>query len=260
MSREDLYAKNMNFGIPHPVEVAQFKRILQQSVKKDDHVLVLGPTPELRNIALDLGCKVLSMDINLDMIQKREQYVTVKDHARDVVARSNWLNPWFLNEGSFSAILADASFNNLPFKQMLQLFSICKKLLKKEGVLAFRHSNLKNTIPINEIVALYQNKKISAKEMVISLHSSESLPRTFTDKQVSIVETYNAMAKLLRRHKVDKKTISLVEQHRNQFNHTLVPEQEFEQCLQEQFGQFRKYTTKRLLSSSFMPIYAVTNR
>ncbi|MBI2147635.1 class I SAM-dependent methyltransferase [Candidatus Woesearchaeota archaeon] len=261
MSREDLYGNNASFGIPHPVEVAQFKQLLQQSVRKEEpaqaSVLVLGPTPELRNIALELGCNVLSLDINLDMIQKREKYVTTKDPARDVAARGNWLNPWFLKEGFFSAILADTSFNNLPFENILSLFSICKKLLKNNGVLIFRHSNLKEAMPVDEIIRLYKDKKITAKEMVIALHSSPSLPRTFKNKQVSMVETYAAMASALRRNRADKGVITLVEQHQNKFNHSMVPEQEFEQRLREHFGPFQKYATTKLFSSTFAPIYAV---
>jgi len=260
MSRAELYAKKVHFGIPEQVELNQIRRVLGQHIKKDDRVLVLGATPELRSIALELGCKVVSVDISLDMIQKREGNVTVKDHTKDVVARGNWLDMWFLDEHQFSAVLADTSFNNVSFDDMVLLMKKLPQLLRPDGIILFRHLNLHNTISINKLVELYKTKKITAKELVISLHLHKDLPRLYSNKRVHMIESFDAMISVLKKRHITGWLPKLLEAHKWDGYHMMVEEKEFHDVLNRLFGTFKKLVCKSVYYSSFHPLYLVIVR
>ncbi|MBI1970143.1 class I SAM-dependent methyltransferase [Candidatus Woesearchaeota archaeon] len=260
MSRSDLYAKKVHFGLPEQGELDQIRRVLERNVKKGDHVLVLGATAELRSIALELGCNVVSVDISLDMIQKREGNVTVKDHTKDVVARGNWLDMWFLGKHQFSAVLADASFNNVSFDHMILLMKKLPQLLRPEGIILFRHLNLHNSISINELVELYQKKNITAKELVISLHLHKGLPRQYSNKRVHMIESFDAIISVLKKHHITGWLPKLLEAHKWDGYHMMVEEKEFHDVLNSLFGTFQKLVCKSVYYSSFNPLYLVIVR
>jgi formiminotetrahydrofolate cyclodeaminase len=98
MTRIEMYEKRKSLGIPEPKELSQYRKLLSEHVKPNDKVLILGATTELREIALELGCKVLAIDINIEMIYNRDKIMKIKNNVNDVIARGDWLYPWFLKK------------------------------------------------------------------------------------------------------------------------------------------------------------------
>lgn len=254
-TRASFFANKNHFGVPDPIEIAKIKSLLQESVKPGDHVLVLGATAELRSIALELGCKVASVDISLDMINAREQNVTIKDAARDVVIRGNWFDMWFLKENSFKAILADASFGNVLPEKHEQLMDVCKTFLQDGGVLIFRHFSEYTGFSLSELVQQYKDKEITQREMILCLFFHRGLPRAWNKKVVSVRESFRSILTILKKEKVDKSLIKYVEGYDWDAPYTITKQEEFDQLLAANFSKVEKLSTKKLLHSMAGPIY-----
>lgn len=260
MVREDLYAKKLSVGIPSDIELDQFKKLLSTHVKPNDKVLVLGATAELRDIALSLGCKVFALDISLDMIYKREKVMTIRDPNNDVVARGNWLKPWFLQDHLFKAILGDAQFNNLLYDEMIKLFGVVRRLAAKNGVLIFRHANFYNAMPIAQIIELYKSNKISLRELGVTLYFHRMLKREYRDRKVDTCETFQTIIDELKKAGVSKDIQVLFEQHKFPGHHSVIEEQEFYRLLIKHFGNYRAFSASKLIYGRSMPLYLVKLR
>ncbi|MFA5050817.1 MAG: class I SAM-dependent methyltransferase [Patescibacteria group bacterium] len=104
---------------------------------KNPKALILGVTPELRDLALKEGFEVIACDMNLEMIKKTQQLVKVKDRAKETIIKSNWLSVPLKNN-SFHIILSDIAINNLSFKDFPKIFSLMAKWLVPGGYLSLK--------------------------------------------------------------------------------------------------------------------------
>jgi len=93
-------------------------------------VLILGSTPEYRNICVKLGIKVTLLDFSKD----NYEYLSdeVKDTSNETFVEGNWLKTKL--GGEFDIILGDHAPNMLNFKkEYALLFENVSKMLKKDG-------------------------------------------------------------------------------------------------------------------------------
>ena len=264
MAREELYRKGTSMGIPSDVELLQVKRLLREHVKKGDHVLVLGATAELRNIALGLGCKVIAVDISIDMINKRDGLVKAERLGGDinidnnVVAKGNWLSPWFLRENSFKAVIGDASFNNLLYDDMISLFGVLKTLVRKDGVLIFRHANFYDDLLPIEVAELYKKNVIDKKQLGMSLYFNKRLKhRKYVGKKVMMCESIDALIALSKKAGIKKEIQKFFENHKFPGHHTILDEKDFNALLMKHFGNYKAHVTDKVLYGKAVPIYLI---
>ncbi|MBI2147634.1 class I SAM-dependent methyltransferase [Candidatus Woesearchaeota archaeon] len=251
--RAELYKKDKALGKLSNEELMKMKEELQRFVKKGDPVLVLGATPGLRNIALDIGCKVLAIDFNLDMITKQEGRISQRTDD-DVVVRGNWLFPWYLKNNFFKAILADASFNNVPSDKILQLLDISRRLLAHDGCLLFRHCHFYKEKPIEELVQLYKKRKLSDRDIFLLLYFHKDLPRSYSKGMVYVPENFDAIIAVLQKHKIRGEIISIMKMYRWDGNYSILEEKDFKALLKKHF-HFKTLKSKKLPYSSHMPLY-----
>lgn len=258
MVREELYRKGTSMGIPSEVELLQVEELLKKHVKKDDYVLVLGATAELRNIALGLGCKVIAVDISIDMINKREKLVKFEGGDNNVVAKGNWLSPWFLRENSFKAVLGDASFNNLLYDEMISLFEILKTFVRKDGVLIFRHANFYDDLSPMEVAELYKKGVIDKKQLGMTLYFSKKLKnRKYEGKKVMMCESIDALIALSKKAGIKKEIQRFFEKHKFPGYHTILDEKDFNALLKKHFGNYKAHVTDKILYGRAVPLYLV---
>src|SRR5690349_13869034 len=102
-------------------EIKKYKEWLQQiSSKKDNKdvkALVLGATPELRDLLTELQFRSYFIDINSDMISSMTQLITRKN-PNEVAVQANWLdNP--LADQYFDVILGDCVISNVTWDQRM---------------------------------------------------------------------------------------------------------------------------------------------
>lgn len=106
------------------------------------HVLVLGATPELADLALEQGCRVTRMDCNPAMFEaaaKRQQRL---DRRGETLVVGDWLDMPGIAAGSVDMVLGDASLNNITHAQMPRLWAQFKAVTHPGSVLSLRQMTL----------------------------------------------------------------------------------------------------------------------
>ena len=107
------------------------------SKKRKPFALVLGATPELRDLLFKLKIKRAMIDLSLEMILAMTNLRRYKDQ-KEIILKANWLeNP--LSSNLFDLILGDIVLPNIPFSKQKNLLKEIKRLLKPKGCLIIRH-------------------------------------------------------------------------------------------------------------------------
>lgn len=107
-------------------------------------VLILGVTPEFRDLCAIYNLSVVTVDINLDM-KKSMDYLVKRKNKKEKFLLSDWLtvNKKLL-KNSFDFILSDFSVNNIPQIDRHKFFLGINNILKKEGYFITRDFVAKN--------------------------------------------------------------------------------------------------------------------
>jgi ubiquinone/menaquinone biosynthesis C-methylase UbiE len=140
---------------PSRYEVEIYEDYIQKIAKKSKKrikALILGATPELRDMLAKYNADVTLADINLDMVKAMEPLLEYSDGKEKVVI-SNWLDiP--LKSNYFDVVLCDHGVCHIPFEKWDAFFAEQARLLKKGGHL------------IKNIVTLEQSEMRDVEEMV----------------------------------------------------------------------------------------------
>ncbi|MDD2647003.1 MAG: class I SAM-dependent methyltransferase [Patescibacteria group bacterium] len=100
--------------------------------------LILGATPELRNLVLKHGFQVTVCDISIDMIKAMTQSVIKNLRYKEKTIVGDWLSI-NLPSHSFDLIMGDGSLNQLlESTRVKKLLIKIKNLLSPHGILLFR--------------------------------------------------------------------------------------------------------------------------
>ncbi len=122
---------------------------------KPKTALVLGATPELRDILNELNCETTIIDINLEMILAMSSLLKANNPG-EVLVRANWLsNP--LRSGYFDVVVGDAVLPNVPWKDRATLLSEVKRMLRPTGVFITRAFYAPREKPFNELSELFDH-------------------------------------------------------------------------------------------------------
>jgi ubiquinone/menaquinone biosynthesis C-methylase UbiE len=97
--------------------------------------LLLGATPELRDLLFELGFEVTLVDINPEMVAAMDMLVKKsKNKERKIIGDWLRMHEDILAEEKFDLILGDHIFNHLPFSEFEKMLKITSLLLKPEGM------------------------------------------------------------------------------------------------------------------------------
>ncbi|MFA4833824.1 MAG: class I SAM-dependent methyltransferase [Patescibacteria group bacterium] len=121
---------------PRAYELKNYKFYLAKSLKnkKNPFVLVLGATPELRDLAIKLGAFCVAADVSANNLEKLTEVMKFKNSDKNLFIKTDWLMLGkIFKPRIFDAVLADASLNNFPPKKHEQIFKDINSLLKPGG-------------------------------------------------------------------------------------------------------------------------------
>ena len=170
--RKDKEGKTTHFG-PDETELAIHENLLDQIIAEDNNngkitnVLVLGATPELRDLGLTKKCKVISVDMNKTVIEAAKQHLNVKGRENESIIVGDWSNiP--VESGSISFIMGSASLNNVPLEKLPDVLNEINRVLREEGIVHFRQivypDKQKPEYDFNNVIKEYRNGKLSKRE------------------------------------------------------------------------------------------------
>lgn len=109
------------------------KLILSAIINSGKKALLLGATPEVRNLLYRLGCEVTLLDINPNVIRAMEEFMKFKNRAKEKIVIGNWLKASELLRKKFDIVIGDSVTNNLISKQLPKFFAELRKLIKPLG-------------------------------------------------------------------------------------------------------------------------------
>lgn len=159
--RWELYAPPAR---PSKDEMRFYKQYFNQAIKgtKKPRVLVLGATPELRDMLAKTNAEVTVIDINMEMIIAMKEHMKIKTD-KEILVKADWLdNP--LESNYYDVILGDFVVHNVEYKKHDFFLREIKRLLKKKGYLIMRIAlSLKNNRPepIKVILDRYSKKPLT---------------------------------------------------------------------------------------------------
>jgi len=130
----EIYARVWK-AMPHIIrptksEVGIYERILRKIKKDGMKVLILGATPEFRDLTTKLGIETTIVDVNPVMIKSMNLLMSQKP-AKEKVIIGDWLS--FKTGEKYDVVLSDCSINMLPWPRFEDLVRKVAGVLKDDG-------------------------------------------------------------------------------------------------------------------------------
>ena len=147
---------------PFSEEIKVYEKFFKIAIgnKKNTKSLVLGATPELRDLAIKHGSETITVDSSPKILSSLTNVMRYKNNKKNKSIIGDWLEmDKFLEPNSFDVIMGDISINNIPFKKWNNLFIIMNNLLKKDGYFITR-----------QMIYDYPPKKIKSCEQLVKEH------------------------------------------------------------------------------------------
>jgi hypothetical protein len=151
---------------PSPSEILIYSKMISTARETDSNCLILGATPELRDMACNLNLNVTVLDTNKYMINKMTGLMTRQNPTENVIV-GNWVDYDFV-EQQFDFILGDHVINMLPLNQYASFVDKLYSLLKKDGNIVTRIITVpQNSLCTNdEAIQMYDHGTIKYNDLI----------------------------------------------------------------------------------------------
>jgi ubiquinone/menaquinone biosynthesis C-methylase UbiE len=141
-------------------EVNKYREWLKRLKKPGMKALVLGVTPEIREVLYELGYNITCIDMNPEMIKAMDSVIRNKN-PNEIIINKNWLDN-YLPAHSFDIVVGDCVLENVPWEQRDNLLSEIARVLKPNQTFITRIFTIPRKKPLNSVQKVL--KKFSAKE------------------------------------------------------------------------------------------------
>lgn len=220
-----------------------YKKYFKEAVgrKKRAKVIVFGATPELRDIALEEGCEVVTVDLSLEQILKMAELMKNKSNLNEIIVRGNWLKiADILRNNNFDLIIGDGCFINISLKGQEKLAEVCQKLLKKDGYLLIRDTVIisKEKNPSSFYIEKYRQGKMKFPDFYINLalYSSDMKIWNPKTKEFLYYIFFKEIKKLYQKKILNKKEFKKLEKFMAPGTcRIILPKEDFERLLKKYF-------------------------
>ena len=208
---------------------------------KSPRMLVLGPTPEIRDIGLRLGFKVTAVDMNKRILDLMKPFLRVKDRSGETVMLDNWLAVPLL-KNNFDVVIGDVSFNNLAAKDIPFMFKRVHGWMKSGGFFILRNIVLPDRRAdfgdFNRSIELWRRRRIKTREFYFRWRFLHSYPGCF-NKKLKIFEAAREFKWLDEMHwegVFNKKEYGELNKARNVILHIVLPLKQFLKLFNKYFA------------------------
>ena len=259
---------------PIKPELENYRLALKKALKgkKSALVLVLGTTPELRDLAIDLGAVTIAADISQDMINKMTEIMKYKDSGKNLTRKVDWLRmDQIFKPALFDAVLADASLNNIPPEKHEKLLKIISLLLKPGAYFIARNFIYLPDKPrdsFTEVQKKYNQGKLNWLWMFIHLGLyTEWQPLVYNPKtkEFKVSKSLDLLFELINRKafkikKVDLERLKNVKAHAYHLTHITFTEKEWNKLIKKYFVIKDKLKIKNLEWTEYAPVWVLKKK
>lgn len=157
----DMWEKIPAEGRPIPVHLNfwenKFKKIIAE--KKDIKALILGVTPEFRDLLSKYKTDTICLDIN--PLAPEAMFLLSKErrNPNEKIVIGDWLKMPFADE-SFDVVLADCPHDNLPYLTVSPFFKEVNRVIKKGGywfLASVYFRGYQEGITLDEYIEMYRD-------------------------------------------------------------------------------------------------------
>lgn len=149
---------------------ALFERASQG--KQNAVAMVLGATPELRDLALEHGCLLISVEVNEKIMREMTALMTHANDPRERVIIGDWLkNP--AEDNAVDVVMGDGIGNNVPYAEFPRLFSEIARVLKPGGYCILRDALLDPARPrhtIKDTIAYAHQMRLHKYDLFMEIY------------------------------------------------------------------------------------------
>lgn len=121
-------------GRPNSSEIAIYKKCVRQAIKgkKNPRALVLGATPELRDLLAELKIETFLCDMSIEMMLAMSEIIAKAKSEKEVWIKAPWeQNP--MPDKSLDVIIGDLAIGNVPWALKNKFITKQYQLLKPGG-------------------------------------------------------------------------------------------------------------------------------
>lgn len=159
--------------------------------KKKIRTLILGATPEIRDLALSMGHETVAVDISPRLTLALTNVMKHKDDSNNIFMVGDWLKLHkFLEKDSFDIVLGDLSVNNLPYNLWDDFFKSLSYVMKKDGCFIPRHPVFNyptKARTCDEVIQEFRYNNNSVMEMILELGlSTDYVKENYNHKEKTI--------------------------------------------------------------------------
>ncbi len=202
--------------------------------KKDPWVLILGMTPELRNIAMEEGATVVAVDINQDVICSVDPNIKDRLNTKNIMARGDWLMmDQYLQNKKFDVVMGDGVTGQLLNQDTKKLVKVSAHLLKKGGYFISRvdiHQPALDGLSFAQALELWRAGKMNIAEFSIVVLLYSEYKKQCYNPRTGLMKTYlfwDIIEKLYRKGVVTKAENEAIQKTRISLTHYNVGQKTF---------------------------------
>jgi hypothetical protein len=240
--------KRFEAGSPNDQEIEAY-RAATIDTKNRRTAIVLGMTPEIRNLAIQLFDTIVSVDNNPISIATYSDWITKTERQREKILHVDWFELPANFTKQVSAIYGDGVFGNLPdignHRQLLELLS---EVLEDEGRLILR----KVVIPrgfdpslenFNNYLICYRNGQSDLTEFgfatrILGHYSTCYNPDTYV---LDNKKVFDNVSEMYDKSKITKEEYDAVNRYYYSGANCILPEDVWENLLDESGFSFRQF-------------------
>ncbi|MFA6027415.1 MAG: class I SAM-dependent methyltransferase [Patescibacteria group bacterium] len=204
------------------------------------HTLILGATPELRDIVLSYGHQLTVVDRNKEALEEKTRLMHYKNSPLEKVIIGDWLNIDF-PANYFDVILGDGVLTALDKAEQQKLLKILKKILKPTGSLLLREE-AKATEKINfdpsDIVSHYRSGHYNIFDLFfgLRLHNKNYKAVDPKTQRIRLQDFLNKLDEYNKNGIISQEELKQLKSVAEELEHTLLSKTEIEQALHNQFS------------------------
>lgn len=209
---------------PSGEEIALYEDYLQKAINISKstsfQVLVMGATPEIRDMLARYRVGVTLIDVNPNMIRAMDELLEVSSGNEKLVI-GDWQN-MPLRDSRYDLILCDHGLNNILFKNWTKVFNEMKRVLKSNGFLVQSVYTVEQdeAIDIEQVAPIMKKQIMSMEDKFYYVHRSLANLKDIKGKKY-----YKDLSELKRRLTLMLKSGQI---SRNDYELLLYPEMMYE--------------------------------
>lgn len=191
--------------------------------------VILGATPELADLALASGCRVVRIDCNPAMFAAAAGRALVTDRSKEIVVAGDWLHLDMIADGEAGIVLGDSALNNVPHDDMARQIHELARITHCGSLLCLRQIVLPDQpVPAYEFaaaLAAVRAARVTRDEFHRMLRFYSFVDRAY-DPETCVLDGRAVFAEIRRRHEdgaLTEAEFDFLIQRSSEIRHTLYP-------------------------------------